>query len=82
MNYNYNINFIKFFYNYDMDFIKQSSNYLFRANNKNTRASFEICSQLAIKILEQWEYCSNDITVNFKYIAQIRQVSLLLTLNK
>ena len=53
MNYNYSMNFIEFSYKYDMDFIEQSSNYLFKANNKNTRASCEIFSQLAIKIPEQ-----------------------------
>ena len=55
-----------------MDFIEQSSNNLFNANKKNTRAKCEICSQLAIKIPEQCyseQYCSSDITVNFEHVA-------------
>ena len=47
------MSFIEFSYNYNMDFIEQSSNNLFKTNNKNTRAGCEICSQLAIKIPEQ-----------------------------
>ena len=35
-----------------MGFIEQSSNNLFNSNNKNTRASCEICPELAIKIPE------------------------------
>ena len=53
MNCNYNMNFILFSYNHNMDFIEQSSNNLFKANNKNTRVRCEIYPQLAIKIPEQ-----------------------------
>ena len=53
MNYNYSTNFTELSNKYNMDFIEKSSNYLFKANNKNTRASCEIYSQLAIKIPEQ-----------------------------
>ena len=54
MNYNDNINFFYFSYNYNYDFNEQSSNSLFNANNKSTRARCEICSQLAIKIPKQY----------------------------
>ena len=53
MNYNYSMNFIEFSYNCNLNFMGQSNNYLFKANNINTRASCEIFSQLAIKIPEQ-----------------------------
>ena len=80
MSYHYRINFIEFSYNCNMDFIEQSSNYLFKASNKNTRASYEICSQLETKIPEQYQYCPSHITVKFKHVTQIRLVSLLLYL--
>ena len=40
MNYNYSINVIEFSNNCNMDFIEQSSNYPFKANNKNTRTNY------------------------------------------
>ena len=40
--------FIEFSYNYNMDFVEKSRNYLLKTNNKSTRASSEICSQLAM----------------------------------
>ena len=79
MNYNYNMNFFYFSYNYNLDFNEQSSNNLFNANNKSTRARCEICSQLAIKIPKQCQYCPSDITANFDYVAHRVTLSLLLT---
>ena len=50
--------------------------------HRNIRARCEICSELAIKIPEQCYFCSSAITVNFEHAAQIRSVTLLVTLSK
>ena len=56
--------------------------YIFKVNNKNTRARLEICSQLPIKTPErrQWRR-SGVFIVNFEYILHLVLVFLMLTLN-
>ena len=56
--------------------------YLLKVNNRNTRARFEICSKVIIKIPErrQWR-CFGVFIVNFEYISHLALVFLLLTLN-
>ena len=59
--------------------------YLFKANHRNTRAVYEICSNLTIKTSE-WRFwrwsLSDDFIVSFEQISHIPQVFPLLTLNK
>ena len=52
--------------------------YLLEVNKRNTRARYEICSKLTIKIPEQH---SGIFTVNFEHISHLVLVFLLLTLN-
>ena len=56
--------------------------YLLKVNNRNTRAKFEICSKLTIKIPErrQWRH-SGIFIVNFEHISHHVLVFLLLTFN-
>ena len=56
--------------------------YLLKVNNRNTRASSEICSKLTIKtpVRRQWRR-SDVFIVNFEHISQLTLVLLLLTLN-
>ena len=43
--------------------------YLLKVNNGNTRARFEICSELTIKTLEQRQWrCSGVFIVNFDHV--------------
>ena len=62
-----------------MNFWNQSSNNLFKAENKSFRARCEICLKLAIKTPEQ---CRPSGILNFEHIAHIVSLSLLLTLNR
>ena len=58
--------------------------YLFKVNNRNTRARCEICSKLTVKTPErrQWQWRRSGVfIVNFEHISQLFLVFLLLTLN-
>ena len=57
--------------------------YLFKVNNRNTRARCEICSKLTINTPErrQWRR-SGVFIVNFKHISHLFLVFLLLTLSR
>ena len=63
--------------------IYPAGNYMFKVNNRNTRAKFEICSKLTIKIPERryWRRFGIFI-VNFEYISHLVLVFLLLTLSR
>ena len=56
--------------------------YLLKVNNKNTRASCEICSKLTMETLERrhWHH-SGIFIVKFEQISHLVLVFLLLTLN-
>ena len=60
-----------------------AANYIFKVNNRNTRARCEICSKLTIKTPEprQWRG-SSVLIVNFEHISHLVQVLLLLTLSR
>ena len=56
--------------------------YLLKANNRNTRTRYEICSKLTIKTLERRQWCCSGVfIVNFEHISHLVLVFLLLTLN-
>ena len=58
-------------------------NYMFKANNRNTIARCEICSNLTIKTPERQKWhCSGVFIVTFKHISQIVLVFLLLKLSR
>ena len=52
--------------------------YLFKANNRNTRKSWKICSKLTIKTpeLRQWRH-SGVFIVNFKHFTPFSSVSIV-----
>ena len=55
--------------------------YLFKVNNRNTRARWEMCSTLTIKTLKLRQWCrSGFLIVNFEHISHLVLVFLLLTL--
>ena len=58
-----------------------AGNYMFKANNRNTRTRCEICSKLTIKAPKrrQWRR-SVVLIVNFEYISHLVLVFLSLTL--
>ena len=60
-----------------------ASNYMFKVNNRHTRASCEICSELKIKTPE-WHHWhrSGDFIVNFEHISHLVLVFLLLILSR
>ena len=59
------------------------SNYMFKVNNRSTRARCEICSKLTIKRPERrHSRRSGDFTVNFEHISQLALLLLLLTLSR
>ena len=59
------------------------SNYMFKVNNRSTRARCEICSKLTIKRPERrHSRRSGDFIVNFEHISQLALVLLLLTLSR
>ena len=78
---------IKFsFYQFYMDifsFTKPAGNYMFKINNRNTRARCEICSKVKIKATEpqQWRL-SGVFIVNFEHISHLFLVFLLLPLSR
>ena len=53
-----------------------AGNYMFKVNNRNTRARYEICSKLTIKTPERR---SGVFIVNFEHISHLVPVFLLLT---
>ena len=56
---------------------------LLKVNSRNTRARFEICLKLTVKILKQRQCCRSDVfVVNFEHISKFRFMFLLLTLNR
>ena len=57
-------------------------NYMFKVNNRNTRARCEICSKLTIKTPERRYWCSGVFIVNFEHILHVVLVFLLLTLSR
>ena len=62
-----------------------ASYYMFKVNNKNARASCEICSKLKMKTTERrhWRHWrrSGVFIVNFEHISHLVLVFLLLTLS-
>ena len=54
-------------------------NYMFKVNNRNTRARCEICSKLTIKTPERRH---GAFIVNFEHISHLVLVFLLLTLSR
>ena len=60
-----------------------AGNYMFKANNRNTRARCEICSKLTIKTPERRQWLLSDVfVVNFEHISHLVLVILLLTLSR
>ena len=54
--------------------------YLFKVNNRNSRARWEICSKLTIKTPEQRQWRRSGVfIVNFEHISHLGLVFLLLT---
>ena len=59
-----------------------SVNCLLKVNNRNTRTTCEICSELTIKAPERRHWrCSGVFIVNFEHTSHLVLVFLLLTLN-
>ena len=59
------------------------SNYMFKVNNRSTRARCEICSKLTIKRPERrHSRRSGDSIVNFEHISQLALLLLLLILSR
>ena len=58
-------------------------NYLFKVNNRNTRAKSEICSKLIIKtpIRRQW-HCPVVLIVKFEQVSHLVLLLLFLTLSR
>ena len=49
---------------------------MFKVNNRNTRATSELCSKLTIKIPEQRQWRSSGIfIVNFEHIVNVEHVN-------
>ena len=60
-----------------------AGNYMFKANNRNTRTKCEICSKLTIKIAERHQWRRSGIfIVNFELILHLALVFVLLTLSR
>ena len=71
---------------FNFKLINPAGIYLFKVNNRNTKARCEICSKLTIKTPERRHWrCSGFFIVNFEHISHNANgavlVSLLLTLN-
>ena len=64
------------------DWDLNTSIYLLKVNNRNTRTKCEICSKLTIKTPErrQWSR-SGVVIINFEHIPHLVLMFLLLTLN-
>ena len=66
----------------EMEKVVPTGNYMFTANNRNTRTKCEIHSKLTIKIPELQGWCRSGVfIVNFEHISHLALVFLLLTLN-
>ena len=64
-------------------YLNQAGIYLFKVNNRNTRARCEICSKLTIKIPERRHWRRSGIFIaNFEHISHLILEFLLLTLNR
>ena len=49
--------------------LNPAKNYMFKVNNRNTRARCEICSELTIKTLERCQWgCSDVFIVNSEHV--------------
>ena len=60
-----------------------AGNYVFKLNNRNTRARCEICSKLTIKTPERRHWRLSDVfIVNFEHISHLVLVFLSLTLSR
>ena len=60
-----------------------AGHYMFNVNNRNTRTSCEICSDLIIKTQEQRHWCCSGVfIVNFEHISHFALLFLLLTLSR
>ena len=60
----------------------QTGNYMFKVNNRNTRASCKICSRLTKKTPKQHQWhCSSVFIVDLKHFSHFVLVFLLLTVN-
>ena len=60
-----------------------AGNYMFKVNNRNTRARCEICSKLAIKTPERRQCRRSGVfIVNFEHISHLALVFPLLTLSR
>ena len=60
-----------------------SGNHLFKANKRNSRTRFGICSKLTIKSPERRYWHRSDVfIVNFEHISNLVLVFLLLALNR
>ena len=58
-----------------------AGNYMFKVNNRNTRARCETCSELTIKAPDRRHWCcSGAFIVNFEHILHFVLVVLFLTL--
>ena len=59
-----------------------AGNYMFKVNNRNTRKRREICSKLAIKTSERWNWRRSGVIIfNFEHILHLVLLFLLLTLS-
>ena len=57
--------------------------YMFKVNNRNTKARCEICSKLTIKTQERLHWCRSGVfIVSFEHISHLVLVFLLLTLSR
>ena len=60
-----------------------AGNYMFKVNNRNTRARCEICSKLIIKTPERRQFRGSEFfIVNFEHVSHLLLVFLLLTLSR
>ena len=63
--------------------LNPAGNYMFKVNNRNTRARCEICSKLTIKIPERRYWRRSGVFIaNFEHISHLVLVFLLLTLSR
>ena len=64
-------------------FTGPAGNYMFKVNNRNTRAKYEICSKLTIKTPERRHWRRSGVfIVNFEHISHLVPVFSSLTLSR
>ena len=51
-----------------MGYFSPAGNYMFKVNNRSTRARSEICSKLTIKTPEHFTLCSSVSIANFEQV--------------